>query len=234
VLAVLPALTQRVSRWSMLAGSVRGRRRDALAANGQTEALIAAMRRLRDALFAGGYPQRAHCVLVASATSGEGRTTVALNLALTAAAGGWRVLLVDADIERATLSKTLDAAGNAGLLDLIEGRATLASVLLSDTDTDLNVLPLGNATRPESRNPDPQALAQKFAGANFDLVIIDSGAVLANDYVRLFAELADDLVFVVRAGGPKKDNVLAAFEALRLNARKVRGTVLTGADSNAA
>lgn len=238
VLAVVPRLTQRVSRWSMLAGSVRTRRRVASDARGgaqsQTELLIAAMRRLQDALFEQGKPQRGHSVLITSATPGEGRTTVALNLALTAAAGGWRVLLIDADIERATLSKTLDAAGNAGLLDLIEGRATLASVLLSDTDTNLNVLPLGNATRPESRNPNPQELAQKLAGANFDLVIVDSGAALANDYVRPFAELADDLVFVVRAGGPKKNDILAAFDALRLNARKLRGTVLTGADADAA
>lgn len=236
VLAVVPRLTQRVNRWGMLAGSIRTRRRVAAdpqgAAQSQTELLIAAMRRLRDALFAQGQPQRGHSLLVTSATPGEGRTTVALNLALTAAAGGWRVLLVDADIERATLSKTLDAAGNAGLLDLIEGRATLASVLLSDTDTDLNVLPRGNATRPESRTPDAQLLAQKLAGANFDLVIIDSGAVLANDDVRSFAEFADDLVLVVRAGGPKKDDVLAALETLRLNARKVRGTVLTAADAD--
>lgn len=234
VLAVIPALTQRVSRWSI--GSVRARRR--VSAEGgtqsQTELLIAAMRRLRDALFAEGQPQRGHSLLITSATPGEGRTTVALNLALTAAAGGWRVLLVDADIGRATLSKTLDAAGNAGLLDLIEGRATLASVLLSDTDTGLNVLPLGNSTGPESRNPNPQELAQKLAGANFDLVIVDSGAVLANDYVRSFAEFADDLVFVVRAGGPRKKDILAAFDTLRVNARKLHGTVLTGADADTA
>jgi polysaccharide biosynthesis transport protein len=234
VLAAVPALTQRAGRWSI--GSVRARQRVAAdtraAAQSQTELLIAAMRRLRDALFEAGKPQRGHSLLVTSATPGEGRTTVALNLALTAAAGGWRVLLVDADIERATLSKTLDAAGNAGLLDLIEGRATLASVLLSDTDTELNVLPLGNATRPESRNPNAHELAQKLGDPSFDLIIIDTGAVLANDYVRSFAEFADDLVLVVRAGGPKKNDMLAALDTLRLNARKLRGAVLTGADAD--
>ena len=67
-----------------------------------------------------------------SATAAEGRTTVALNLALTPPPTGWRVLLIDADFERGTLSKTLEAGGNAGLFDLIEGRATLSSVLLND------------------------------------------------------------------------------------------------------
>ncbi len=235
VLAVVPKLAQRASRWNLLAGAARKRSRVAdaeSATQSQTEIIIAAMRRLRDALFAVEKPHRGHSLVVTSATSGEGRTTVALNLALTASASGLRVLLVDGDIARATLSKTLDAAGNAGLLDLLEGRATLASVLLTDTDTDLSVLPLGNATDAGSRNPDPKALVQKLAGANFDLVIVDSGAVLANDYVRPFSDFADDLIVVTRAGGPKKDEVMAALAALGPNARKVRGTVLTAADAD--
>jgi hypothetical protein len=92
VLAVTPALTRRLSRWAMLTGSVRGRMRlaDEGDTQSQTELMIGAMRRVRDALFDGERPRR-RSVLVTSATSGEGRTTVALNLALIAAADGWRV-----------------------------------------------------------------------------------------------------------------------------------------------
>jgi Mrp family chromosome partitioning ATPase len=201
-------------------------------AQSQTELMIGAMRRIRDGLFGGTRPRR-HSVLVTSATAGEGRTTVALNLALIAAADGWRVMLVDADAARATLSKTLDAAGNAGLFDLIEGRATLASVLLNDTDTGLAFLPLGNATRTESRNASPQEIAAKLIGPDIDLVVIDGGTTLADEAARPFAELADDIVFVVRAGGPTRDDVTAGIEALRQNALKVRGTVLAGAPAEA-
>ena len=232
VLAVVPELSAGASRWSRLAGSVRGRRRDRNGDAGQQATLlIAAMRRLCDVLFE-DRPQRGRSLLIASATAGEGRTTVALNLALTSAASGWRVLLVDADIERGMLSKTLDAGGNAGLFDLIEGRATLPSVLLSETESGLNFLPLGNATLAGSRNPKPQDIAQRLSepANQFDLIIIDSGAVLADEYVRPFAEFVDDIVFVVRSGGPKRDVVMTAIEALRINARKVRGTVLTGSD----
>ncbi len=143
--------------------------------------------------------------------------------------------MIDADIERGMLSKTLDAGGNAGLFDLLEGRAALPSVMLNDIESGLSFLPLGNATRPTSRNPNPQEIAQKLSeSANqFDLVIIDSGAVLTDEYVRPFAEIADDIVFVIRAGGPKRDEILSAIDALRMNARKVRGTVLTGASDAA-
>lgn len=234
VLAVTPELTRRLSRWAMLTGSVRTRMR--LADDGetqsQTELMIGAMRRLRDALFDGARPRR-HSVLVTSATPGEGRTTTALNLALIAAADGWRVLLVDADAARATLSRTLDAAGNAGLFDLIEGRATLASVLLNDTETGLSFLPLGNATRTESRNASPQEIAAKLTGPDIDLIVIDGGAILTDDAVRPFAELADDIVLVVRAGGARRDDIVAAIEALRQNGAKLRGVALAGAPADA-
>jgi len=233
VLAAVPKHAARTGRWKLLSGSVRGRRRDTnVDAGQQTASQIAAIRRLRDALFE-NRPQRGRSLLMASATLGEGRTTIALNLALTSAAAGWRVLLIDADIERGMLSKTLAAGGNAGLFDLVEGRATLSSVLLSDTESGLNFLPLGNATLPGSRNPNPQDFAQKLSepANQFDLVIIDGGAVLEDEYVRPFAEFVDDIVFVVRSGGPKRDEVVTAIDGLRINARKVRGTVLTGAEA---
>jgi succinoglycan biosynthesis transport protein ExoP len=231
VLAVVPQRSARARSWSRLSNSVRWRRRDAHScADEQAGLQIAAMRRLCDAL--GDAPQRGRCLLMTSATAGEGRTSTALNLALTAAASGRRILLIDADIERGMLSKTLEAGGNAGLFDLIEGRATLPSVLLNEIESGLNFLPLGNATRLASRNPNPQELAQKLCepAKQFDLVIIDSGAVLADEYVRPFAEVVDDVVFVVRSGGPKRDAILAAIDALRINARKVRGTVLTASN----
>ena len=232
VLAVVPKQAARTDRWKLLSGTVRGRKRDTSVDAGQPTALqIVAIRRLRDALFE-NRPQRGRSLLMASATSREGRTTIAVNLALTSAAAGWRVLLIDADIERGMLSKTLEAGGNAGLFDLLEGRATLSSVVLSDAESGLNLLPLGNATLLASWNPNPQDIAQKLneLANQFDLVIIDGGAVLEDEYVRPFAEFVDDIVFVVRSGGPKRDEVLTAIDGVRVHARKIRGTVLTDAE----
>jgi Mrp family chromosome partitioning ATPase len=215
-----------------LASILRAGRQDSNGGADQSAAvLIAAMRRLCDGLFE-SRPQRGRSLLVASASPAEGRTTIALNLALTTAASGWRVLLIDADIERGTLSKTLSAGGNAGLFDLIEGRAMTSSVVLNDAESGLNFLPLGNATVATSRSPAPKDITHKLGelANQFDLVIIDSGAVLTDDYARPFAELVDDIVFVVRSGGPKADDVLAAIDALRINARKLRGAVLTGVE----
>ena len=235
LLAALPDLSARQNHWRMLASSIRMRRRQPVAdgTESQTEMLIAEMRRLRSALYGGGRPTQTRSLLVASATPGEGRTTVALNFALTAAANGWRVLLIDADANRGMLSKTLDAQDNAGLFDLIEGRGTMASVLLSDTDISLNFLPLGNATESDSRAADPREVARKLADSGADLIVIDSGALLVDDYVRTYAELADDIVLVVKSGGPRREEIANALDVLHQNSRKVRGTVLTGAAPDA-
>jgi len=234
VLAIAPRLSARSGWWTGL--FARLLRRGPAAPNRAGERIasqIAAMRRLSDAL--GDTPARGRTVLLTSPTAGEGRTSTALNLALTSAASGRRVLLLDADIERGMLSKTLEAGGNAGLLDLLEGRAALPSVVLNDAESGLNFLPLGNATGAASRSPDAHEIAQKLGEPvnQFDLVIIDSGAVLSDRYVRAFAEITDDIVLVVRSGGPKRDEIHSAIDVLRINARKIRGTVLTGAGNAA-
>ena len=151
------------------------------------------------------------------------------------AAAGKRILLVDADLDRRTLSQLRGASAGAGLFDLIEGRAMLSSMVLTETQTGLNFLPAGNASRRETRRPKPGEIVHKLIepARNFDFVIIDCGSVLTDAYVQPFADVVDDVLFVVRAGTTRSDDILRAFEALRMNSRKVRGTVLTGATEDA-
>jgi Mrp family chromosome partitioning ATPase len=200
------------------------------------EALGSAMQSLYDSLVEGDRNRRGRAILVSSTTAAEGKTTVALNLALAAAGRGKRVLLVDADFERHTLSNNPAAKASAGLFDLIEGRVKLASVLFSESGTGLSFLPLGEARRPESRHPRGEDIVLKLTepGRMFDLVIVDSGAVSSDSYVAPFADAVDDILFVVRAGTTGKDEITRALASMRANARKIRGTILTGASEDLA
>ena len=80
----------------------------------------------------------------------------------------------------------------------------------------------------------PDLIVQRLVepARNFGLVVIDSGAVLVDSCVGSFADVVDDIVFVVRAGASKKEDILSAFAALRLSSRKIRGTVLTSVEGN--
>jgi polysaccharide biosynthesis transport protein len=199
--------------------------------NSALDQIAASSRGLLGALFEGRRIQRARTILISSTAAEEGKTTVALNLALAAAASGERVLLVDADFNRGTLSKNPAAKASAGLLDLLDGRARLSSLLLGGGETNFNFLPLGNATGANFRNPSSKEITQRLKepAHAFSLVIIDCGSVSADRYVEPFADVADDILFVVRAGVTRKSDILAAFDTLHLNSRKIRGTILTSA-----
>jgi uncharacterized protein involved in exopolysaccharide biosynthesis/Mrp family chromosome partitioning ATPase len=196
-----------------------------------TPHFAAASRSLRESLVNAGRPNDGRSVLVTSAVAAEQKTLVALNLALVAAAAGERVLLVDADFERGTLSRVLGTHGGWGLFNLLEGRTTLPTVVLSDDETGLNFVPLGEPTRLGIRRPKPETISRRLLepARRYDLVVVDCGSALNDGYIRPFAETLDDIVLLVRAGSTRKDEVRLAMDMLRANAPKLRGTVLTGA-----
>jgi uncharacterized protein involved in exopolysaccharide biosynthesis/Mrp family chromosome partitioning ATPase len=207
-----------------------------LAAIARPAASTQAVGRVREALREMDRPRRGRSVLVTSSAAGEGKTTFAVDLARVAAAQGERVLLVDADLDGRSASKLFDAERRAGLCDLLEARTILPSVLIGEVVPGVSFLPVGKPTATQTRRPPAGDIVQKLVepGRSFDLVVIDGGSIALHPYVQPLAEAADDIVLVVRAGRVPKDDILAALEALHINARKIRGTVLTAATGDPA
>src|SRR5215468_230872 len=202
-----------------------------LAAVADAAASTSAVGRLREALGEMDRPSRGRSVLVTSGATGDGKTTLAIDLARVAAAQGERVLLVDADLDDRSASKLFEADRKGGLSDLLEARTILPSVLVTDVAAGISFLPTGTPTVPQTRRPMSGDIVQKLVepGRSFDLVVIDTGSVARHPYVQPLAEVVDDIVFVSRAGRSRKEDILAAVVGLNINARKIRGTVLTGA-----
>lgn len=93
---------------------------------------------------------RPNLIMVTSALAGEGKSFTAANLAMSIASEvDHSVLLVDADVARPSLPRLLGFRADAGLLDVLEGRAMLADVLLKTDIDKLTVLPSG-APRPRA------------------------------------------------------------------------------------
>jgi len=207
-----------------------------LAAVADGTASTPAVGRLREALREMDRPHRGRSVLVTSGATGEGKTTLAIDLARVAAAQGERVLLVDADLDDRSASKLFKADRKGGLSDLLEARTILPSVLVTDVAAGISFLPAGTPTVPQTRRPASGDIMQKLVepGRSFDLVVIDTGSVARHPYVQPLAEVVDDIVFVARAGCSRKEDILAAVAGLNINARKIRGAVLTGAADDTA
>ena len=170
-------------------------------------------------------------VLVITSTDEDDTVAVALMLAA-AATVKQRVLLIDADVERRTLS-ALDADHtNAGLVDVAAGRRNLDEVVVRDIDTNINLLPFvapGSRRNGSLREADVKKAFEQ--AKSFDMVIVAAIRLNGEPSTRLFASLVDHIVLVARADEQNTEAIEQLMADLGRDARKVRGAVLTGVEA---
>jgi len=140
-------------------------------------------------------------VVVTSARDGLEKTTVAVNLAASLAHAGNLVVAVDADLADRELSRITGIRTEAGLVDVLAGRANVDSVLMPTKSDNLAVIGAGSQTSGVSTD----LLASKEFGrllselANrFEYVVIDAASVLGSVDAVAAASWADGLVVVTR------------------------------------
>ena len=160
-------------------------------------------------------------VAVTSATGGEGKTSVATNLAIVLAQGGHRVALVDADMRRPQVAALFKLDARTGLSDVLGGGTDIGQALVDQSVEGLQILPSG----PTPPNPS-ELLATEDLGdlvgkltQSVDFVVIDTPPVLPVTDARELVPAIDGFVFVVEMGGPSRERVRRAIAALeRVNA----------------
>jgi capsular exopolysaccharide synthesis family protein len=165
-------------------------------------------------------------VAITSAGRGEGRTTTAANLALTAVGEGRSVLLVEADLRRPALANLLGLEPRAGLSEILEGTAELSQAVVRLGG--LSILCAGQVRDATAALRSARAAAVMDAlRAGYDHVYLDAPPALAfADGDRMAAE-ADVAVLVVRARVTPRQVVGLALEAL---GDRAAGIVLNGVD----
>ena len=167
-------------------------------------------------------------VLVVTADDEDDTASVALMLAA-AAAATQRVLLIDTDLKRRTLSAIDAEEGEAGLVDVAVGRLELSDVIVRDRDTNVNLLPFVSPNSRRDRRISDADIKEAFDKTKrFDMVIVAAVDVARDPSARFFAGLVDHIVLVARADA-RGDDVIERFVArLGGDAQKVLGAVLTG------
>ncbi len=150
-----------------------------------------------------GARRKLKTLLVTSAEEGEGKTTIAINLAWSIAKSSeGRVLLLDANPGASPLSRVLGPHSRCGWMDIAEGRCSLADVASLAKPNGLYMLTSGAYGPGGDDALTSPAFDKLIAGleADFDLLIIDSPAILESPGAQRLASLVDGTVFVVRAG----------------------------------
>ncbi|WP_106089098.1 GumC family protein [Enhygromyxa salina] len=195
-------------------------------------------RKVRAAIGFGLGKVRCPVLLVTSPASSEGKSSTALNLALSWCQAGKRVVLIDADMRRPRLHEVFPAgvdAQNVGLASVLQGGCELEDAIEQGPDGApelLAVLRCGPVPETPSELLDTHAFRRTLAKLreSFDLVIFDSPPVLPVVDALLVARQVDGVVLVARAGATSEHEVQQSLGLLRQRDTNLLGLVLNDVD----
>jgi succinoglycan biosynthesis transport protein ExoP len=156
---------------------------------------------LRVALCDVAIPGRAHCILITSAIGGEGKTTLAAQLAARCAASGASTLLIDADLRRATLGEALGVADSPGLSDVLQGTASVEEALVAPPQlSGGQFLPAGSTEPNPGRALQGSRVRSLFEGLSrsFDVIIVDAPPVLPVPDALTLGRWVDGVILAAR------------------------------------
>jgi capsular exopolysaccharide synthesis family protein len=170
-------------------------------------------------------------ILVASAKSGDGKTTTAVGLARVAARYGRRTLLIDANFLQPAVAHAMGLDPTAGGLgSFLTGGATLEASVCRDDQTDLRVLVPGiDEVAGVELTPARLKALLGEARQRFDLVIIDTASVQEGPDAVAMARLCDATVLVLHAGHTPRETAMSVIEAFMSARARLAGVVLAQA-----
>ena len=246
-LALVPALTggnghlvpkrSHMLKNEELTGKGMGVQRVALISHQQPHSQIAeAFRALRTSLLLSRADQPPQVILVTSALPKEGKTTSAVNLAVTLAQLGDRTLLIDSDLRRPGIAKQLGMNGTlrSGLSSYLAGVTDMEGCTYPYPDVpNLSVVPAG----PIPPNPADLLSSQRLVDAIEDLrhkykfIVIDSPPIMLATDAVIVSTWADGVLLVARSGETPKGAFSRAQELLASVKCRVLGVVLNAVNT---
>lgn len=178
---------------------------------------------------------RTRTILISSARSGEGKSTILCNLGISLAEIGQKVLLIDGDLRQPRLHQAFDLPNSWGLTDLLRGQQPIEDLpieaLAKNVEVaNLYVLPSGPLTASIANllySSRMEILIRRFR-RDFDTILIDTPPLTLFSDARILARLADGTILVVRADHTTRDEAMAAKQRLADDGIKILGTILNG------
>ncbi|GAA2726605.1 polysaccharide biosynthesis tyrosine autokinase [Cellulomonas aerilata] len=185
-------------------------------------------RRLRTNLQFLDIADRPQTIVVTSSLPGEGKSTTTVNLAISLADAGSRVILVDADLRRPSVAEYMGLEGEVGLTTVLIGHASVQDVVQPWGNGNLHVLPSGQIP------PNPSELLGSRSMANlldelaraYDVVLIDTPPLLPVTDAAILAKLTGGALVVVGSEKLQRQQLAEAMGALETVNARVLGVVL--------
>jgi polysaccharide biosynthesis transport protein len=206
--------------------------RDEIRARRQLEEFVQSLDHLRVALCAHPKGSEARrCVLITSACSSEGKTTLAAHLAGRCANAGLSTLLIDADLRNPSLSRLLKVPDGPGLSDILRGEATAeGTMMVIEAGGGFHLLPAGTPGHDPSRILQGDQLAQLLGQLRqaFDIIIMDAPPVLLVPDALTVGRCTDGALLAVRYDTSRFTLVERAHRRLTAVGVPIIGAVVNG------
>lgn len=192
---------------------------------------IEAYRSLRTSIQYSGIDTELKVLVVTSSIPGEGKSTVASNLAKSFSEMDKQVLLIDADLRKPTIHKKLNLSNQVGLSDLIVQKLNPTEVI-QKVDEQFHVLTAGKIPPNPAELVGSEKMSQllSYLKETYDYIIIDTPPVLSVTDPQLLALKADGTLMVIREGKARQKLILNAYKELKKLNVNVIGSILNDCD----
>jgi len=247
-LALIPAMDagsvrtlgqKRVARKEVQNGSISGLAPRGLQTNGQglatldgMSSVVEAYRMLRTSVLLSSAGNPPKTILITSSQPGEGKTTTAVNTAISLTQLGANVLLIDADLRRPAVHKAFKVSHSRGLSNYLSGNVALSDLIVDLPIPNLSMLPCG----PIPPNPAELVSSERMKemlrvlSQLYDHIIIDSPPLINVTDPVILSTMVDGTILVVQASRGTRDMLRRSRQELAGVGAKVFGVVLNNVD----
>lgn len=174
-------------------------------------------------------------LVISSPYSGDGKSTILANIAISIAQNNEKVLLIDMDLRRPTQHRLFRIHNKAGVSNIIGDRQDIEKVIHKGVIENLDILTSGDIP------PNPSEMVSsnkakdivKWAEEHYDYVLIDAPPVNVVSDALALSDLTAGIVLVARVGVTHKEDLQRAIENIQFVNSELLGTVLNAADAEA-
>lgn len=167
-------------------------------------------------------------MIVTSPGFGEGKSMATVNLGISLAQQGDKVLIIDADLKKPSMDAVFEMEDSIGLTDILSGKCTLEGAVNQSVIRTLDVLTSGPKPANSARLLGSLAMKRLLGTAlkTYDVVLIDTPPILEVTDANLLASECDGVIFVAQSGKTKTEKIIEAKRLLELSRAKVIGCIL--------
>lgn len=169
-------------------------------------------------------------IIVTSALAGEGKSTNCLNIAISFAQTGAKVILIDCDLRKPNVANLLNIVSTPGLSNVLANLNTIDSVIVHSDYANLDVVPSGDMPPNPSELLGSQTMKDTLAKLSeiYDYIFLDTSPINIVTDAAVMSEMVDGVLLVVRQGRTDKESVAEAVKKLGFVDANILGFVLNG------